>query len=122
MSTDRAQVEAIARQIGSTLMPDNAGWTNRFLVQSTSSKAEYVVAQRRTDGVWGCGCPGWTHYRKCKHTTDILKRLAGLPPSAINLNPEVVKMLVSARTAYLDLGGPEKITRHSESKGRVLDL
>jgi hypothetical protein len=120
----RAQVEEIARQIGSTLMPDNAVWTNRFTIQSTSSTREYVVAQRRTDGVWGCGCPGWRHYRRCKHTTDLLRRLANLPAAAKVLDADVLSMLESARTAYLDLDGAGSRTpiRHREVANRVLDL
>lgn len=71
-------VAGIAEKIGSSLMPDNAVWMNRFTVKSKSSSSVYTVAQRRTDGVWGCSCPGWKHYRHCKHLTDILGRLAAL--------------------------------------------
>jgi hypothetical protein len=119
----RAQVEEIARQIGSTVMDDNAQWTNRFEIKSSSSTRVYVVAQRRTDGVWGCGCPGWRHYRRCKHTTDLLRRLAALPAAARELDPEVLAMLESARTAYLDLdtGGSRAIPIQAVAD-RALDL
>lgn len=69
-------VVAIATSIGSKLEPDNAQWTNRFVIKSSSSNREYVVAQRKSDGVWGCGCPGWRSRRWCKHITDLHQRLA----------------------------------------------
>lgn len=68
-------IVSIASQIGSSLEPNNAAWTNRFRIESESSNRVYVVAQRRTDGTWGCGCPGWRHYRHCKHVDDLLARL-----------------------------------------------
>jgi hypothetical protein len=68
-------VVAIASQIGSSLMPDNSGWTNRFTVESSSSDRTYVVAQRKSDGEWGCGCWQWKRTRQCKHVADILSRL-----------------------------------------------
>lgn len=68
-------VVTIASSIGSKLEPDNAVWTNRFRIKSQSSSREYVVAQRKTDGVWGCGCPAWRHRRWCKHIDDLHQRL-----------------------------------------------
>ena len=106
--TSRTSVAEIADQIGSSLMPDNQQWTNRFTVKSQTSETVYVVAQRRTDSVWGCGCPGWRHHRRCKHVTDILKRLSALPPESLDLDPRVLAMLESARTAYLDLVGRDR--------------
>lgn len=100
-TTERNQVATIAAQIGSSLMPDNQVWVNRFTVRSTSSSSVYTVAQRRTDGVWGCSCRGWTHYRHCKHLTDILRRLAAFKQE--QLTPAVLQLLLSARAAYLDL-------------------
>jgi hypothetical protein len=128
MPTDRFQVEKIAEQIGSSLMPDNDKWTNRFTVKSQTSSSVYVVAQRRHDAVWGCSCRGWTMHvdpqgrRKCKHLTDILARLAALPAAqAKELAPAVVAMLASARTAYLDLeANPLAVQR--PSAGRAVEL
>ena len=71
-------VVGIASRIGSSLMPDNDRWVNRFTVKSTSSSRVYVVAQQRSDGVWGCSCWGWKRYRHCRHLTDILERLRRL--------------------------------------------
>jgi len=117
--TQRSQVAQVAAQIGSRLEPDNAAWTNRFTVRSHTSNAVYVVAQRRTDNVWGCSCKGWTHYRRCKHLADILDRLASLP--AAGFTPELVSLLESARTAFLDLEvKPRAITVIRQN--RVLDL
>jgi hypothetical protein len=100
-------VATIAAQIGSSLMPDNQQWMNRFTVKSTSSSSVYTVAQRRSDGVWGCSCRGWTHYRHCKHLTDILFRLARIPTLAVHETPagdgeisNVIDILASARAAY----------------------
>ena len=80
--TKRANIEAVAAQIGGTLLTDNDKWFNRFQVKSASSKRLYVIAQRRTDNVWGCSCPGWINYRKCKHLTDVLGRLANVAAGA----------------------------------------
>lgn len=121
VSDDRTQVAKIAAQIGSHLMPDNDAWVNRFTVASASSSAIYTVAQRRTDGVWGCSCRGWIHHRKCKHVTDILRRLATLPASTRPLPAGVQQMLASARTAYLDLDDAAPAPRPAPP-GRVLDL
>lgn len=73
-------VVSIASSIGSKLEPDNAVWTNRFVIQSQTSNREYVVAQRKTDGVWGCGCPAWTRRkdRWCKHIAELHHRLKGI--------------------------------------------
>lgn len=122
-TTDRSQVAAIAAQIGSELMPDNKVWTNRFTVKSTSSSSVYTVAQRRTDSVWGCSCRGWTHHRKCKHLTDVLRRLAAVAETAKGeLDSAVLSMLASARTAYLDLDGDVRAVTRPTMPGRQLDF
>jgi hypothetical protein len=124
----RSQVAEIAEQIGSSMEPDNKDYITRFTVKSTSSSSVYLVSQRRRDSVWCCSCRGWTMHvdtqgrRKCKHLTDILGRLANVAAKAqVALDKEVVAMLKSARTAYLDLGGAAPITRRA-SAGRQLDL
>ena len=126
--TPREQVALIAEQIGSSLMPDNQQYINRFTIDSTSSSKTYVVSQRRTDGVWCCGCRGWTMHvdaqgrRKCRHLTDILARLAEVAAKTQGqLDESVLDMLRSARTAFLDLGGAAPITRRAGA-GRQLDL
>jgi len=112
-------VAAVAAQIGGTVLPDSAQWVNRFQVKSTSSSRLYVIAQRATDKVWGCSCPGWRHYRKCKHCTDVLRRLSNVARDA--LDATTLAMLDSARTAYLDLE-PAKATSAPIFKGREVDL
>ena len=118
---DRKQVAEIALQIGSELMPDNKMWVNRFTVESQTSSAVYTVAQRRTDHVWGCSCRGWINHKKCKHLTDILHRLSEVAERA-GLEAAVLQMVMSARTAYLDLDGEHTVT-HVKAAGRSqLDL
>ena len=122
--TDRKQVAAIAAQIGSSLDVDNAQWTNRFMVPSTSKPDTYYrVAQRKTDGSWGCDCWAWKRRRKCKHLIDILGRLAKVAEAAkAELDASVLAMLKSARTAYLDLGGSSRAVARPTMPARQLDL
>lgn len=117
----RTDIAKIAEQIGSTLLPDNGHWTNRFQVQSTSSAKLYTIAQQRSDGRWGCSCPGWRHYRRCRHLKDVLSRLAKLADRAVSFDKIAMSVLSSARMAYLDLDPPKEIAQPS-LKGRVLDL
>lgn len=97
-------IAKIATQIGSSLMPDNAQWMNRFTVKSTSSSSVYTVAQRRTDGLWGCSCRGWTTHRNCKHLSDILGRLSRVPTLSTYQegaeSSNIMDILASARQAY----------------------
>lgn len=51
-------------------LPDNAQWTNRFEIRSSSSNRVYVVAMNKATGKWGCSCPGYCSKRKCKHLLD----------------------------------------------------
>ena len=62
------------RPPGSALLPDNAQYTNRFEIRSSSSDAIYTVAQSKTGRWWACSCPGWIRYKKCKHLAAL-----GLP-------------------------------------------
>lgn len=66
----------VAARTGGTLLPDNAQWTNRIEIRSETSSRLYTVAQRRSDGSWGCGCMGWKRYRRCKHLDAILPLIA----------------------------------------------
>lgn len=116
MTAERATVEKIAAQIGSTLLPDSDRWMNRFQINSHSSGRVYVIAQQREDGVWGCSCPGWTHHRKCKHLTDVLGRLAKIASQYQS------DMMTSARAAFLLLDEPKISRKIAPAKGRVLDL
>lgn len=114
-------VGEIAAQIGSTLLPDNPQWTNRFQIKSGSSDRLYIIAQQRTDGVWGCSCPGWRHHRRCKHVADVLRRLTDLAERMPAYNHLTV--MVSARTAYLILFEPTtKAVKPVAPKGRVVEF
>jgi hypothetical protein len=56
-------------------LPDNAGWTNRFEIRSSTSNRVYRIAQSKTGRHWGCSCPAWIYRgRDCKHL-----RTLGLP-------------------------------------------
>jgi hypothetical protein len=124
MVVGRVQAAEIAAQIGSGLMPDNDQWTNRFTVQSSSSNATYVVAQRRSDGVWGCSCRGWIHYRHCRHLADILRRLARLSDRpAATFNAATLQVLRTARVALLDLDTKQvSVDKSKRVRTRILDL
>lgn len=115
----KTSVGEIAAQIGSTLLPDNPQWTNRFQIKSGSSDRLYIIAQQRTDGVWGCSCPGWRHHRRCKHLTDVLRRLYELAERMPGYDHLTV--MISARTAYLILE-PAKAAKHVAPKGRVVEF
>ena len=62
----------VAAKTGAVVLPNNPGWSNRLEIKSASSPRKYVVAQRNTDGVWGCSCMGWIRYRHCKHLDAML--------------------------------------------------
>lgn len=49
------------------VLPDNASFTNRFQVKSSSSDRLYVIAQSKSGRWWSCGCPGWISRRSCRH-------------------------------------------------------
>lgn len=61
-------------------LTDTSQYKNRFQIKSESSNRLYVVAQRISDDVLTCSCPGWIRARnghlnrKCKHT-DVLSPL-----------------------------------------------
>ena len=59
---------------GTTPLPDNAVWENRFQVKSESSNRLYTIAQNKQKRHWACSCRGWVAHRKCKHLTAL-----GLP-------------------------------------------
>jgi len=123
MTSTLKTIAAVAEQIGSGLLPDNAAWKHRFEIRSTTSNRSYVIAQRRSDNVWGCSCTGWRHHRKCKHVKDVLARLAALADRIQEADvAEVVEVLRHARTAYLDLEPAQKVARPEEADVRILDL
>ena len=52
-------------------LPDNDKWENRFEVRSETSDRVYTIAQNKDNRYWGCSCPGWKRYRRCKHLIAI---------------------------------------------------
>jgi hypothetical protein len=115
-------IAAVAREIDGVLLPDSAQWHNRFQIKSSTSSREYVIAQRNTDDTWGCSCPGWRNHRRCKHLTDVLRRLARVAVSAVakTFDEATTAMLTSARAA-LDMETPKDIAAPT-LKGRGVDV
>lgn len=74
---DKALV-ILANRNGWELLADNPQWQNRIQIRSESSSRLYTVAQRKSDGSWGCSCPGWKSHRNCKHLSTMLPSLRQL--------------------------------------------
>jgi len=82
MSTSLTIVNQIAEAMGGELLPDNGQYTNRMEIRSSSSDKLYIVAQRKSDDEWCCGCPGWIFKKKgqernCKHLKVLRPLLTG---------------------------------------------
>lgn len=58
----------------SNRLPDNAQYTNRFQIHSSSSGNIYIIAQNKSGLWWSCSCRGWIRHKKCKHLETL-----GLP-------------------------------------------
>ena len=71
----RTALALVAKRTGSDLLPDNEQWSNRLQVRSETSTRLYVVAQRKSDGSFGCSCMGWKRHRKCKHLDTMVPLL-----------------------------------------------
>lgn len=79
--------EITIRVLQENFLEDNAQWTNRFLVRSSSGK-DYVISQHKTRRHWGCACRGWTAHRNCKHL-----KMVGLPANEVpcdNVRIEII--------------------------------
>ena len=86
MATSNLPAKSVSLRINKNeALPDNAQWTNRFEIRSSSSNRIYIVAQNIDKGHMGCSCPGWRTRRNCKHLTSL-----GLPgyevPVTLNIN------------------------------------
>ncbi len=77
------EMVAVANRMGLDLLPDNRDWKNRFEIRSETSTRLYTVAQRKSDGSWGCSCPGWKRHRTCKHLTAMMPSLRQITASAV---------------------------------------
>ena len=65
---------------GGNALEDNAQYTNRFEIASSSSNRVYVVAQNKMTGEWSCSCPAWIikkpgKERTCRHLRAIMPEL-----------------------------------------------
>jgi len=77
----------LASQFNCVLLDDKPGWQHTMGVRSESSDRLYRVAQRRTDGVWGCNCPAWISAKgspkpPCKHLRPMLPALNRIFPAS----------------------------------------
>lgn len=61
------KMTVVTRPAGSVKLPDNAQYTNRFEIRSSSSNRIYVIAQSKSGRWWACSCPGWIRHKDCKH-------------------------------------------------------
>jgi hypothetical protein len=77
------ELVAFANRHNVEVLPDNAQWRNRFEIRSESSTRLYTVAQRKSDGTWGCSCPGWKTRRTCKHLSAMLPALRQLTAETV---------------------------------------
>ncbi len=60
-------------------------WQNRMEIRSETSDRIYVVAQKVSDGTWGCSCPGYKSRRICKHLREM--NLPTATPSSTATTP-----------------------------------
>lgn len=74
----------VLRVNADAVLPDNAQWTKRFEIRSQTSDRVYVVAQNKQKRHFGCSCPGWRRYRKCKHL-EVLRLPCYERPFEVNL-------------------------------------
>nr|WP_067059992.1 hypothetical protein [Mucilaginibacter sp. L294] len=58
------------------MLPDTDQWQHRFNIESETSNRLYTISQNKIKKHWGCSCPAWKRYRRCKHLTAV-----GLPPN-----------------------------------------
>lgn len=92
-----ASLEVVAKRLNAVVLPDNKVWTNRLQIKSGTSTALYVVAQRLTDGMWGCSCRGWIAHRNCKHLKAMLPALEATLPSKPAATPSVEPLPAPSR-------------------------
>ena len=81
----------IAANTDLEILPDNVQYTNRFEIKSETSNRIYTMAQRKSDGVFTCSCPGWKNAksghlnRTCKHIKVIQPLIEHVEKSAKTL-------------------------------------
>jgi hypothetical protein len=67
-------------------LPDNDQWQFRFEIRSESSNRVYTIAQNKKKKHWGCSCPGYKRYRKCKHLQSM-----GIPTHETPYEPNIIQ-------------------------------
>jgi hypothetical protein len=73
--TSLSIIERVAREVGATVLPDNAQWEMRLEIDSETSTRVYTVARNKANKTWGCSCPGWKSRRTCKHLNAMVPQL-----------------------------------------------
>lgn len=68
------------------VLPDNGQWQHRFNIESETSNRLYTIAQHKEKKHWGCSCPAWRRYRRCKHLQAM-----GLPPNEQPYEVNIIK-------------------------------
>ena len=66
-------------------LPDNDQWQHRFTIESESSNRLYTIAQNKNKKHWGCSCPGYKRFRKCKHLQTM-----GIPTHETPYEPKII--------------------------------
>lgn len=64
-------LQAQVRRFGLEPLEENRTHRFRMHIKSESTNALYIVAQSKSNGSWGCSCPGWIRHRVCKHLRAI---------------------------------------------------
>lgn len=67
-------------------LPDNDQWQFRFEIHSESSNRVYVIAQNKKKKHWGCSCPGYKRFRRCKHLESM-----GIPTNETPYEPKIIR-------------------------------
>jgi hypothetical protein len=71
MATTKNSELTVRIPAGTQLLEDNAAYTNRFEIHSSSGDDVYVVSQSKSGRWWSCGCFGWIRHKHCHHLKEL---------------------------------------------------
>lgn len=66
-----------AQRNGWVILEDNEQYQNRIEI-SGSTGNKYIVAQRKSNSQWSCGCFGFRRHRHCKHLDSMMPALLSI--------------------------------------------